>query len=166
MELGALVCKPKKPLCGQCPLESDCGARSKGVEQRLPVKKKAAPKKTVHLRAQFSVDASGKVWVVRRPDTGLLAGLWALPMETKESVDDFTLEREPDARIKHAFTHLIWMVDVYRQAHPRQKPDPNWRGEVKAMSVKELGQVALGGPSLKALLKLGVELPKRRGSGV
>ena len=42
MDLGSAICTPKRPACAQCPLQSDCLAKKRGIQERLPVK---APKK-------------------------------------------------------------------------------------------------------------------------
>lgn len=78
MELGALVCKPKRPLCAGCPLASRCAARAAGIEADLP---RPRPKKAV-------LDVALEVYVVRRgadlvltqrPDDGRMGGLWEFP---------------------------------------------------------------------------------------
>lgn len=165
MELGALVCKPKAPSCADCPLTPHCLAFGEGKAHKLPIKAKAAPKKTVRLKAYVCTDEDARIWVVRRPEKGVLAGLWSLPMVEIEKDARFTLAEPPITQIKHAFTHLIWLIDVYRLPTPKRRPDPNWGETSTAMSASELAKVALGGPSLKALIAAGIDLPKRRGSG-
>lgn len=167
MELGALVCLPKSPKCTDCPIRSHCLAFKQERVHELPVKSKAKPKRTVKKQAWLHETDDGRIWVTRRPNEGLLAGLWSLPMTTVESAPStaFTLDIEPSVRIQHAFTHLIWLVDVYRSSTPTPTPKATWGAEVRAMTVEELSKVALGGPSLKALIKAGIPLPRRRGAG-
>ena len=65
--------------CGACPVSSECRARKAGVAESLPWK----PKKKRRASAKVSMAAcvrNGRVLVVRRPATGLLAGMWGLPM--------------------------------------------------------------------------------------
>ena len=52
MDLGATVCVPRKPLCGQCPVNTLCLAREKGLEQDLPRKR---VKKTVSVVLKAAV---------------------------------------------------------------------------------------------------------------
>ena len=47
MELGALVCTPKSPLCLFCPIQEHCEAFHMGTTQELPVKTKSLNKKTI-----------------------------------------------------------------------------------------------------------------------
>ncbi|MGB0645918.1 MAG: A/G-specific adenine glycosylase [Bradymonadia bacterium] len=167
MELGALVCLPKSPRCTECPLQVHCRAFNLDRVHGLPVKSKAKPKRTVKKHAWLYETDDGRIWVTRRPNEGLLAGLWSLPMSTVETSEStaFALDIEPSVRIQHAFTHLIWQVDLYRSSKPMHTPKANWGTEVRAMTVEELSKVALGGPSLKALIKAGIPLPRRRGAG-
>ncbi len=81
MELGATVCPPNgPPKCEQCPVRDLCLGRSRGTAETLPVK---APKKArrVEERTVFLLLREGRVALRRRPDTGLLAGLWEFPSQ-------------------------------------------------------------------------------------
>jgi A/G-specific adenine glycosylase len=164
MELGALVCLPKAPKCEQCPVQKHCAAFESNRVHELPVKSKPAPKKTTRLKALLCTDDAGRIWVTRRPNTGVLAGLWSLPMQPVEQ-DGFTLMSPPVVQIKHVFTHLIWLVDLYREDAPVHTAPTTWGPVSRAMTPDELATVALGGPSLKALIKAGIKLPRRRGAG-
>ena len=76
MELGALVCVPNgAPLCEQCPLARLCQARAAGTALSLP--QKAAPKarKLEDLTVAL-VESPAGFLIQRRPEKGLLAGLW------------------------------------------------------------------------------------------
>jgi len=46
MDLGAVICKPQQPLCGECPQKNDCQALKHGTIKQLPVKEKQLIKKT------------------------------------------------------------------------------------------------------------------------
>src|SRR2546425_1696985 len=78
MELGATVCRPRAPRCPECPLRTVCGAYISGSPQRYP--EAPPPRHIPVIRVAFAVAVrDGKVLLVRRPPTGLLAGLWAFP---------------------------------------------------------------------------------------
>ena len=88
MELGALVCTPKKPDCAKCPLAKFCAAKKDGSWADYPVKK---GKKELPVRKVTSVivkDAKGRVLLVQNHEGGLLKGLWELP--TVEQSTDVT----------------------------------------------------------------------------
>jgi len=81
MELGAMVCTPKLPKCGACPVREQCEARQLGTPESYPKPRKRASPKPV--RAVAAVIERGsrplRRLVVRRPSRGLLGGLWELP---------------------------------------------------------------------------------------
>ena len=78
MELGALVCLPRTPRCGDCPVAALCGARATGEQTALPLRRETRAVPEVRLVAAV-VRAGGRVLIRRRPDSGLLAGLWEFP---------------------------------------------------------------------------------------
>jgi len=65
MDFGAVVCKPKQPLCKQCPLQTSCGANLKGLTNILPVKEKKILQK-VRWLFYFIIEHDGKVYVRKR----------------------------------------------------------------------------------------------------
>ncbi|GLV14545.1 adenine DNA glycosylase [Alicyclobacillus hesperidum] len=79
MELGALVCVPRRPRCEMCPVASACLGRQQGTAPELPLKtaKKARRKVTV---VALWIERDGALLAERRADDGLLAGMWQLPM--------------------------------------------------------------------------------------
>ncbi|PDO11393.1 MAG: A/G-specific adenine glycosylase [Candidatus Reconcilbacillus cellulovorans] len=79
MELGATVCVPKAPTCLVCPVMERCGAYLAGEEEELPVKAKAKPPRTERRLVAWIVDGEGRLLIRRRPERGLLAGMWELP---------------------------------------------------------------------------------------
>ena len=78
MELGATVCAPKAPACLLCPVSRDCRARAEGIEEELPALAKRAP---VPRRREVAavIEDGARVLLVRRPERGLLGGLWGFP---------------------------------------------------------------------------------------
>ncbi len=112
MELGATLCLPGSPLCERCPLAHWCRARASGafdVPRRPPVQTRAVQWPLV------LVESLSRVLLHRRPDGGLLAGLWELP--TPEELPARlcgTLRRaEPVAVIRHAITDMRITAPVY-----------------------------------------------------
>lgn len=83
MELGALVCAPRSPRCGECPVAEGCLARQRGTVLDRPVKQpKKAPQAvdvvfSVHLRTGPSGDQQW--WVERRPESGIWSQLESFP---------------------------------------------------------------------------------------
>ena len=76
MELGATVCTPRRPRCHECPVSEWCGARAAGTQlERPPAKAKGRARRATFVAAVPA--AEGRVMLERRPDQGLLAGLWS-----------------------------------------------------------------------------------------
>ena len=83
MELGALVCTPRPPRCGECPISSECLALRRGTaaERPVPKIKKPIPEVDVAVLVVVAKDEDGGLWLLlrKRPPTGLLAGMWEFP---------------------------------------------------------------------------------------
>jgi len=125
MELGALICTPQSPMCLFCPVQQHCRAFHVGRQLELPVKSKAKKKKTIRYAAILIQNHEGKVLIEKRPQKGLLAGLWQFPMielEVKgdalegKAAKELGIELEVGEKagvLKHVFTHLIWEIDIF-----------------------------------------------------
>jgi len=78
MELGALVCMPAAPRCGQCPLAARCIARQRGRQESIPVR--TPPPEVLPVEeAAVVVRRGAEVLFVQRPPEGRWAGLWEFP---------------------------------------------------------------------------------------
>ena len=125
MELGAVVCIPNgKAKCGECPVASVCLAYRHDKVDSLPVK---APKKarTLEDRTVFIIQDGECTAIRKRPEKGLLAGLYELPniqghlkreeallYVEKMGLDPLYIEKLPPA--KHIFSHIEWRMQAYR----------------------------------------------------
>lgn len=78
MELGALVCTPKGPSCGVCPVEPHCRARARGLEEQRPVAGVRAEVKRISVSTGVLVHG-GKVYVQKRQLDDVWPGLWEFP---------------------------------------------------------------------------------------
>lgn len=125
MELGETVCLPNgAPLCMLCPLREYCLAFEQGNTEEYPVKAAKKPRR-IEERTVFLIEIGRRVAIRKRPDTGLLAGLYELPaMEghlSAEEVDHWlqsqqasALSVEPLKKAKHIFSHVEWHMVGYR----------------------------------------------------
>ena len=123
MELGAMVCLPGAPRCGQCPLAHLCAARRNGSAALLPVMPEKKPRRTEALTV-FLLWADGKLALRRRADAGLLAGMWEPPNlpgtlteeQARRTIAGWGLalsELQPPFSAKHIFTHVQWDMTCY-----------------------------------------------------
>jgi A/G-specific adenine glycosylase len=116
MDLGSMVCTPRKPACEACPLKMECQAFARDTVSLFPVKAKRLQRKTVwHHFYLVGVD-QGSLYVQRRPPQGLWPNLWEIPnLEVSET--DWNKGNEDNFQLlgafKHVFTHLDMMIKVY-----------------------------------------------------
>lgn len=119
MELGAMVCVPNgAPKCEVCPVAEACYARAHGCSDELPVK---SPKKkrTIEKKTVLIIQDGNKTVLKKRPDAGLLAGMYEFPMlegiKTKGEVLEYLkkegfqmlhIKNAPEG--KHIFSHKEW----------------------------------------------------------
>ncbi len=122
MELGETVCLPNTaPLCDSCPLAAVCAAHKAKRETDFPVRiKKTA--RHVEKRTVLVAIQNKKVLLCKRPNKGLLAGLYELPnvegnSDAKALAETFglTLESEPQPlpTAKHLFSHVEWQLSGF-----------------------------------------------------
>jgi A/G-specific adenine glycosylase len=78
MELGALVCKPRHPLCDACPLRLYCFASRHGKALEFPVKLSKKPPEERFMNF-FFLDQKGYTYIRRRDENGIWKGLYELP---------------------------------------------------------------------------------------
>lgn len=153
MELGAMVCTPTSPSCGTCPVRPDCLAYEKGMQHQLPVKKKAKPPVPVLLVFGWIRDGN-RILLERRPEAGLLAGMWGLPTLEADGGDAAQLlaawtekhgvviqPGETLGMVEHVFTHRKWHATILGGTYVGTRgtlPD-HWRW----VTLDELDRVAL-----------------------
>ncbi len=114
MELGATVCLPNgAPLCDQCPAALFCTAHLDDRTAELPVKSPKKPRR-VEARTVFLLFYERAVALCKRPEKGLLSGLWEFPnvlgdgggaLEAWNIAPGQTVEIQNG---KHIFTHIEW----------------------------------------------------------
>ena len=122
IEIGATVCKPNGisggPDCQVCPFAPVCEAHRQGRENELPVRINKTRRREEN-RTVFKIWSGDRCAVCRRPERGLLAGLYEYPNVKGELTKEETLRviREmgfeplqirPMARAEHVFSHLVW----------------------------------------------------------
>ena len=79
MELGATICTPRVPRCGQCPVAASCAARAAGTVSRRPAPRPPRPIPRADYATVVALDPAGRALLAKRPETGLLAGMWEFP---------------------------------------------------------------------------------------
>jgi A/G-specific adenine glycosylase len=85
MDLGATVCLPRKVHCEACPVHTVCQAKAHGEPLAYPVKTRKLKRSSATLWLLWAVNGHGQVWLQKRPDTGIWAGLFSLPVFESEA---------------------------------------------------------------------------------
>jgi len=132
MELGATICTPKRPNCLICPVSSLCKARKAGEPERYPIKAKKKPKphRTGHV---FLLMDGERLFLERRPDTGLLGGMLGLPgsdWREGEADEKAGMPAEADwqrrGEVRHVFTHFSLTLTVWQGTLQGKRPEGEW----------------------------------------
>jgi len=131
MELGATICGPnREPDCEKCPCKEVCLGHRYGTAASLPVKKAKLQRRTEDMTV-FILSCDGAYALSKRPDKGLLAGLWEFPNVSGklDTTDAIAWVEENGGRIKdiirlvekkHIFTHIEWqMSGIYMEVKER-----------------------------------------------
>lgn len=156
MELGASVCKPKSPNCAACPVASYCLARERGTQALRPVRRprKTVPHKEIVVAA---IRKNGRYLLGKRPENGLLGGLWEFPGGKVEAGEDHTAALVREVReelgidiavgglvacVNHAYSHFKVTLNVYACRHINGTPRPNAHTELKWVSPNRFEEFA------------------------
>ena len=172
MELGAVVCLPRRPRCEQCPLRRRCAARARGHENRLPVR---TPKKSVpHIQVVVAaIQGRGRnrgcYLLGKRPPRGMLAGLWefpggkvetgethrqALARELKEELNIKVRVGEPIAEVDHVYSHLAVTIHLYACRIAAGRPRAIYHREIKWIRRAQFSRYAFPSANHKLIRQL------------
>jgi A/G-specific adenine glycosylase len=120
MDLGSAICTPRAPACLICPLANLCEANRLGVQEERPIKH-PRPAVPHYLVTAAVIQRNGLVLIARRPEKGLLGGMWEFPGGKVEPGEELPagLQREIQEELaveievgehfgiyEHAYTHF------------------------------------------------------------
>ncbi len=168
MDLGATICTPADPRCRVCPLHTDCQAFRRGLQHRIPVRARKEP--TPHYEYALGiVRHRGRVLIRRRPEKGLLGGLWGYPNyrpRPKESLTDalcrglraeFGLaikSGEKTGTVRHAYTHFKITLHLFESAPLRASKSHAGRDDWKWVYPSRLKDYPLAASDRKVTERL------------
>jgi A/G-specific adenine glycosylase len=118
MDLGATVCRPRRPACPVCPWRPACRAHHAGLAERLPRRVAKGARPVRRGLAFLLARPDGAILFRRRPPGGLLGGLHELPsspwqegpLEVERALahaPSATDWRVHSSTIRHGFTHFV-----------------------------------------------------------
>jgi A/G-specific adenine glycosylase len=148
MELGALVCTPANPRCEACPMRDVCVARARGVVDQLPNRGQPQTTERIVVSAAL-VRRNGSLLMQRRPDRGLLAGMWELP----------TLNRgrfrkgKPLLELRHAITNRRITLRVF-ECQCGSALQENLTAELRWVSAAEMTRLSLPAAHRRAIARI------------
>ncbi len=122
MELGETVCTPGTPDCASCPLASFCKAHGAGEETAYPCLPPKKPRR-IEQRRVLLLLCGERCAVRKRPEKGLLAGLWEFPNDEETSAPEGA---EFCGETVHIFSHVEWHMRGYILRTDREMPDYVW----------------------------------------
>ncbi len=152
MELGSMVCAPRRPDCRACPLSGLCLAHAGGVEAFLPRAPAARRARIVSVAFAY-IRSRDRVLLVRRPESAILGGLWALPggevptdraprvalaAAVAEQAGIRVAVAGEVAPITHIFSHRRWSGHVYRctsRSRGTLAPTARWVTDEEALQL-------------------------------
>ncbi|MGE5371061.1 MAG: A/G-specific adenine glycosylase [Solirubrobacterales bacterium] len=132
MELGALLCTPKQPQCGLCPMKDDCQAALQGLQGVLPERRKKTPVLELQLVVAM-IRKDDMILMEYRERETMLRRMWGLPlaeMETPQTGETalaakYGLEfavKSDSQKVVHSFTHRTWVMAVAEYAVKGELP--------------------------------------------
>jgi A/G-specific adenine glycosylase len=167
MDLGATVCKPRRPECSECPLAALCQAKAREQQHELP---RSRPKKHIPTQVQVALllQRDGLLLVRKRPLNGMLGGLWEFPAALVSAGKDpaaaaqnllaelgWTGELSETGAVRHAYSHFkldlrCYQVVVDDSLRVAENDENHW------LEMAELEGLALHGAHKKILALLAV----------
>ncbi len=158
MDLGATLCLPRHPQCGRCPVRPWCRAYASGAPTQWP--RRTPKKKIPHYTVVAGVVRRGpKVLLARRPEGGLLGGLWEFPGgkvepgETLEAALERELQEELAIRVKagpvlgtfrHAYSHFRITLYALCAQILKGEPRPQEGQQVAWVPMRDLDAYPMG----------------------
>ncbi len=136
MDLGATICVGREPKCLLCPLSKLCAARRLGIQHELPLRSQI-PTKPHYDVAVGIIWKGDKILITKRPNDGLLGGLWEFPggkRQPNESLEECVrreILEEVNVRVRnltrsmtvrHSYSHFRVTIHVFQGLYAGGQP--------------------------------------------
>lgn len=112
MDLGAIICTPKKPQCLICPWQLQCQAKGLPNLEQIPFRQKLT-KKTKHGAVYLIFNSQNEIFIRKKEGTGLLSGLYEFPWTDNQEALLFQNSSDTNLEVIHVFTHFKLTLKIY-----------------------------------------------------
>jgi len=136
MDLGAMICIPRAPKCGLCPVQKFCRAQHPRL---LPITKARPRLKRLLETHSFAVRRNK---ILLEQSTGRWRGMWILPPLSRPQ------SRQPIHAAVFPFTHHRINLAVFRQKPAGRSKHRRW------FSLRDIDSIPLPSPHRRAVLAL------------
>ncbi len=121
MDLGAMICTPKKPQCPLCPWQQDCLSRGLPELEQIPNRAKPT-KKDKNGSVYLIFNEKKEILIRKRSEKGLLSGLYEFPW-TDDGSPMVANASDSGLTVLHIFTHIRLTLKIYT-LHLKQDISP------------------------------------------
>ncbi len=162
MDLGATLCRPRSPDCSVCPFTTECLAYRQEIAENLP-RKASKPQKPTRYGMVFAMlSEQQEIYLQRRPEKGLLAGLMEVPSTPwienpwswQEAVNYAPIQAQwqsVDTMVSHTFTHFhLKLGIVIAKISPQKVKEGQW---VHLSNLKSVALPTVMKKVMKAVIK-------------
>jgi A/G-specific adenine glycosylase len=175
MEIGADVCTPRNPQCGDCPLSQVCQARLHNEQLSLPQRRAKKPLPS-HIVAVGLIYKAGRILIDKRKPDGLLGGLWEFPggkKEPGESLEAALLRevreelaitirvRRPLTVVDHACSHFRVRIHAFECTWVSGEPRCIACDEFKWIRLRDIARYAFPAANKKIIQALRAQKPRK-----
>jgi A/G-specific adenine glycosylase len=174
MELGATLCRPRRPACDRCPLAAFCLARARGTQEQRPVRRprRQPPHYDVVAGIVWHASLPDRFLIARRPSDGMLGGLWEFPGGKRQPGESLpqALERELAEELgirvavgrhvlsfDHAYSHFRITLHAYHARHLDGEPQTLGVAAWRWVRAEELEAFAFARTDLRIIAALAAE---------
>lgn len=137
MDLGSLICTPKKPDCPSCPAKVICLGQKSPEKYPAPKQKKLVPTREVVIHVRE--DANGR-YLLEARDAALLGGLYGFPQTplTKKPTNSI-------GTVTHVYSHFKLIGDVVLEKTNARSNSKDWhnREEIAALPLSKVDHKVL-----------------------
>ena len=112
MDLGAVICTPRKPQCLLCPWQNFCRSKNCPELEEIPVRTKPE-KKEKQGSVCLIYNSKGEIFIRKRTEKGLLSGLYEFPWSDNGQIFASLNPQDSGKTVTHVFTHFKLLLRIY-----------------------------------------------------